>query len=462
MKETEIFEAWADRLMEGTWALPDTPEKQSQLIELLSKDLLVGADATNATEQLYDLLGDDELFDQLYELARRDANADARQVVLDRMQELSADPSVMKVIASLNIDSDAAMDPPESTPADLDTEQDKVQEMLGGDASDDLIDDVSIDEPVSGMEESAKDTDYPEYAEDLSSILKHAGVPAKARPAPDYETAMDENKGMSNKEIVKKVIDDTGMAKAMAGSGERASTLLQPNMEEGELETAIGAGLGGAIGGVGGAAIGGLAGHYLGKDKKTDEGMDALKNIDYKEVGGSALGGVGGYMAGAAVGGPLAGLAGATLGSTIGGALAKDDAPKEGKLGAVAGGLAGGALTKSIKGVTAGAKLGSALQDRVSKNKEMDEDANPGITPADIDGVPAEVDEAENLSPFTEGQCNMTEAGTMCEVHGKAECGREEATALQGQYGHSGRMRPVDKDSTFLDRLKELSGMIKN
>jgi hypothetical protein len=92
----------------------------------------------------------------------------------------------------------------------------------------------------------------------------------------------------------------------------------------------------------------------------------------------------------------------------------------------------------------------------------MDEDANPGVTPADIDGVPAEVDEAENLSPFTEGQCNMTEAGTMCEVHGKAECGREEATALQGQYGHSGRMRPVDKDSTFLDRLKELSGMIKN
>ena len=294
MKETEIFEAWADRLMEGTWALPDTPEKQSQLIELLSKDLLVGADATNATEQLYDLLGDDELFDQLYELARRDANADARQVVLDRMQELSADPDVMKVIASLNIDADAAMDPPESTPADLDTEQDKVEEMLGGDAADDLIRDVSINEPEYGMEEAVKDPrtqtedpedteqpEYPEYQEDLASILKTAGVPAKERPAPDYETAMDE-------------------------------------------------------------------------------------------------------------------------------------------------------------------------------------DANPGITPADIDGVPAEVDEAENLSPFTEGQCNMTEAGTMCEVHGKAECGREEATALQGQYGHSGRMRPVDKDSSFLDRLKELSGMIKN
>ena len=294
MKETEIFEAWADRLMEGTWALPDTPEKQSQLIELLSKDLLVGADATNATEQLYDLLGDDELFDQLYELARRDANADARQVVLDRMQELSADPAVMKVIASLNIDADAAMDPPESTPADLDTEQDKVEEMLGGDAADDLIRDVSIDEPVSGMEQAVKDPrtqtedpedteqpEYPEYQEDLASILKTAGVPAKERPAPDYETAMDE-------------------------------------------------------------------------------------------------------------------------------------------------------------------------------------DANPGVTPADIDGVPAEVDEAENLSPFTEGQCNMTGAGKMCPEHGMVICPMEPATAVQGQYGHSGRMQPVDKDSTFLDRLKELSGMMKN
>jgi hypothetical protein len=234
----------------------------------------VGADATNATEQLYDLLGDDELFDQLYELAQRDANADARQVVLDRMQELSSDPAVMKVIASLNIDADATMDPPESTPADLGSQEDKVEEMLGGDAADDLIRDVSIDEPVSEADA------YPEYQDDLASILKTAGVPAEKRPAPDYETAMDE-------------------------------------------------------------------------------------------------------------------------------------------------------------------------------------DANPGITPADIDGVPAEVDEAENLSPFTEGQCNMTEAGTMCEVHGKAECGTEEATALQGQYGHSGRMKPVDKDTTFLDRLKELSGMMR-
>jgi hypothetical protein len=259
MKEANIFEAWANQLMEGTWQTPDTPEKQAELIKLLSQDLPVGADATNATEQLYDLLGDDELFDQLEDLARRDANADARQVVLNRMQELGQDPDIQKVINTLNIDATATMNPPEQTPADLD--QDKVEEMLGGDASDDFIDDISIDQQGQTMDETVKDPHtqtedpadtkqpaYPEYAQDLMSILRHAGVPAQERMAPDYEP-------------------------------------------------------------------------------------------------------------------------------------------------------------------------------------ELDEEANPGVTPADIDGVPEEMEEAENLSPFTEARCNMTEAGESCPVHGLKECGMEEGLA---------------------------------
>jgi hypothetical protein len=47
-------------------------------------------------------------------LAERDANADARQVIFDRMQELSEDPDVLKVINSLNIDATAEMNPPEA------------------------------------------------------------------------------------------------------------------------------------------------------------------------------------------------------------------------------------------------------------------------------------------------------------------------------------------------------------
>jgi len=69
MKEAQIFEAWVNQLSEGTWALPDTPESQEKLNQLMANELIVGPDATNATELLYDLVGDDELFDILNDLA---------------------------------------------------------------------------------------------------------------------------------------------------------------------------------------------------------------------------------------------------------------------------------------------------------------------------------------------------------------------------------------------------------
>jgi len=115
MKEAKIFESWINNLVEGTWAIPDTPESKQQLIDLLSKDLPVGPDATNATEQLYDLFGDDELFDQLEELADADANADARSLVIARMQELSnRSPDLEAVLAQIpTSDSNANAAPPE-------------------------------------------------------------------------------------------------------------------------------------------------------------------------------------------------------------------------------------------------------------------------------------------------------------------------------------------------------------
>ena len=91
MKEIAEFESWADTVTEGTWAIPDTPGTEAQLKKLLSTELTVGPNATNATEQLYDLLGDDQLFDQLAELAESDPDADARPLVLARMKELGID-----------------------------------------------------------------------------------------------------------------------------------------------------------------------------------------------------------------------------------------------------------------------------------------------------------------------------------------------------------------------------------
>jgi hypothetical protein len=90
MKEAEIFESWINNLAEGTWNLPETPEQLAKLKELMSQELIVGPDAVNATEQLYDLVGDDELFDRLSELAQRDPRANVWNdtEIMDRLREL--------------------------------------------------------------------------------------------------------------------------------------------------------------------------------------------------------------------------------------------------------------------------------------------------------------------------------------------------------------------------------------
>jgi hypothetical protein len=78
MKEIAMFENWAQNVMEGTWAIPDSPDAVQKLKEILKQELPVGVDATNATEVLYDIIGDDDFFDSLDEMAAQDPTADAR------------------------------------------------------------------------------------------------------------------------------------------------------------------------------------------------------------------------------------------------------------------------------------------------------------------------------------------------------------------------------------------------
>jgi hypothetical protein len=104
MKEIAVFEAWTDRMMEGTWELPETPEQLNQLRQLLSQPLTVGVDAMDATEQLGGLVGDDELFDRLTDLADRDPNANAwdDSAVMDRMWELAdASPELADALTQI-------------------------------------------------------------------------------------------------------------------------------------------------------------------------------------------------------------------------------------------------------------------------------------------------------------------------------------------------------------------------
>ena len=142
MKEAEIFESWINQLSEGTWALPDTPEAQEKLNQLMSSELIVGPDATNATEQLYDVIGDDKLFDILSDLADRDPRANCWD-----------DSDVQRRLAELGIQT------PQSTAAEpSDVAQDEapaVKEAQLDEVSDETLSSY-VDKAVSDVADRSK------------------------------------------------------------------------------------------------------------------------------------------------------------------------------------------------------------------------------------------------------------------------------------------------------------------
>jgi hypothetical protein len=257
MKEAHIFEAWANRLVEGTWATPDTPEKQAQLVELLSKEFPVGADATNATEQLYDLIGDDILFDQLETLADQDADADARQIVYNRLEELSDDPSVAEVLNQLNIDTD--------TPAEVEDPADEIRE----------------DEDEASPVESAILRRIMNSHLDLLKQYGPAAVMAVARDVAEMIGDVEEIGSSDVSAYVERVVQSLN-------DGSYADLAEQVTEEQlNEFLPALGAVLGRAVAGAGAGAlergVAGLAGHAIGSGIE-----DMLSGEEVNEgIGGS-------------------------------------------------------------------------------------------------------------------------------------------------------------------------------
>ncbi|CAB4129085.1 hypothetical protein UFOVP112_183 [uncultured Caudovirales phage] len=73
---------WADTVSEGTWSLPDTDDEARALQEILKTPLLAGIDGIDATNKLYDLIGDDELFDNIYHYSESQGpDADVRPLI---------------------------------------------------------------------------------------------------------------------------------------------------------------------------------------------------------------------------------------------------------------------------------------------------------------------------------------------------------------------------------------------
>ena len=66
---------------EGTWALPETPREKAELKKLMSRKIELGEMGALAADKLYGLIGDDELFDNIYVAGKRNPKGDARPII---------------------------------------------------------------------------------------------------------------------------------------------------------------------------------------------------------------------------------------------------------------------------------------------------------------------------------------------------------------------------------------------
>ena len=78
----EGFEKWADSVVkEGTWHLPSSNEDVAKFKEIMASPVIAGEEGQAATDEIGEVFGDDELFDDLAELGSKDPNADCRDVI---------------------------------------------------------------------------------------------------------------------------------------------------------------------------------------------------------------------------------------------------------------------------------------------------------------------------------------------------------------------------------------------
>ena len=368
MKEANIFEAWARQLVEGTWATPDTPEKRATLAQLMSAEFPVGPDATNATEQLYDIMGDDVLFDRLETLSTQDADADARQIIYDRMQELADHPDVRAAMSEFTMDQQT----PTAEPA----------EPMG----------ETVKDPADQTEdpEGTQQPDYDEYADSLKNILQRAGVDDTVKAAPPYEASVEEDSQPG-------VVADFDEGKCnMTEAGEMCP-------QHGMME----------------------CGMY-------EEELDELNRRDFLKGAGAALGGA-----------ALAGLAGGAQAGKMPSADSQfqsgGDLPQITKTSTGHEMMIGDKTVSIVWGKYA-LKRKPVKVPAMYKGKQINILVDP--QPSDYPGSPANY----YIGVPEDGQRLAEEPDN---------------SPLAGQYGHSGKMKPVEKDVSFLDRLKELSGMMR-
>jgi hypothetical protein len=481
MKEADIFESWAQRLTEGTWALPETPEQQQRLQDLMSRELIVGPDATNATEQLYDLVGDDILFDRLSELAERDprANVFDDTEVMDRLRELGiempepaepgnpAEPQTAPVAPVAAAPAAPAV-PPTPVAEELDPEhveylkrQADISRSTGLAVGDRVTlkdrpgfegeivhdwggGDFSISGSGGGMSQSknhranarliqkiqgvAEESSENKYS-NLSSRGVNRGI---NRAGDDFDRMMDLDQVGSPHYKTQHQQDTKQRLKTKPMAGPKGHLPEQDMAESAELNTMLKyAGIPVAESRVldeAGETIDHILNRFKHEVKQFEQGNDLDSDLyealfDYYSDAGEIPYGI----AKARTGDPF---------SWVSDKLAKHLGVNEGWKGAIAGGLAGGALGSVVPGLgtLAGSALGAYAGHKLGDQGFKDPDAaykqaqklklkqTPQPPVAEADPISTFEVMSGFDAPVAEGSCNMTREGAYCPEHGLTKC----------------------------------------
>jgi len=126
-KQVAEFEDWANKVTEGTWAVPNEESEIQKLQELMSDTLEAGIDGQNAISALYDIVGDDALSDYIYDASQGSPEMDVRPIIYNWLEHNM--PSVFdKVKGNMEaggISQNEPTEPETSSESDSDSEQDQ-------------------------------------------------------------------------------------------------------------------------------------------------------------------------------------------------------------------------------------------------------------------------------------------------------------------------------------------------
>lgn len=179
-KETTMESSSA--LRGGIWAYPDSMDSVNELQELINQDIELGRDAENATMALYDLIGDDGLFDELYTAANMPGGEteklnpilkDWLSTNIDNFQDLPG--NVRNALENLDYSAET------SDSLDNEDEEPDTDANTSDDADDNDELDISVDsDGKSKIEEDIADS-VSDSSSDLAAMKRLAGIGTQYR-----------------------------------------------------------------------------------------------------------------------------------------------------------------------------------------------------------------------------------------------------------------------------------------